>query len=89
MRHIVAHSIAALVVEPIQCIGGDIVDEVPLAPTVSWHLQELKDIGIIKGSIEGVLVNYCIDPDRWQEIQTMLNNLFNTYVSGQALLLNQ
>lgn len=64
-----------------QCIGGQIVDELPLAqPTVSRHLKELKDAGLIKGDIEGVRVNYCIDAGRWREIQAMFNGLFDTFV---------
>ena len=45
-----------------ECICGDIVNELPLAqPTVSQHLKELKNAGIIKGSIEGNSICYCID----------------------------
>lgn len=44
------------------CICGDIVNELPLAqPTVSQHLKELKNAGLIKGSIEGNAVCYCVD----------------------------
>jgi len=44
------------------CICGDIVNELPLAqPTVSQHLKELKNAGLIKGSIEGNTIFYCID----------------------------
>lgn len=44
------------------CICGDIVDELPLAqPTVSQHLKELKNAGLIKGSVEGTSICYCID----------------------------
>ncbi|MBL0105615.1 MAG: winged helix-turn-helix transcriptional regulator [Bacteroidetes bacterium] len=44
------------------CICGDIVNELPLAqPTISQHLKELKSAGIIKGSIEGNAICYCID----------------------------
>src|SRR6476660_8016910 len=44
------------------CICGDIVNELPLAqPTVSQHLKELKNAGLIKGSIEGNAICYCID----------------------------
>ncbi len=64
------------------CICGEIVDEVKLAqPTISRHLKELKAVGIIKGTIEGTSVNYCIDGAKWREIQTLLNSLFDTYVS--------
>lgn len=44
------------------CISGDIVDELPLAqPTVSRHLRELRDAGLIRGTIEGTSVCYCLD----------------------------
>jgi len=44
------------------CICGDIVNELPLAqPTVSQHLKELKNAGLIKGSIEGTAICYCIN----------------------------
>lgn len=44
------------------CICTDIVNELPLAqPTVSQHLKELKNAGLIKGNIEGTAICYCID----------------------------
>lgn len=44
------------------CICGDIVEELPLAqPTISQHLKELKNAGLIKGSIEGNAICYCVD----------------------------
>lgn len=44
------------------CICSDIVNELPLAqPTVSQHLKELKNAGLIKGEVEGNSVCYCID----------------------------
>ena len=44
------------------CICGKIVDELPLAqPTVSQHLKELKNAGIIQGEVEGNSICYCID----------------------------
>ena len=46
------------------CICGDIVEVLPLAqPTVSQHLKELKNANIIKGSIDGTAICYCINPD--------------------------
>lgn len=45
-----------------ECICGHIVDVLPLAqPTVSQHLKELKNAGLIKGSVEGNTICYCID----------------------------
>lgn len=52
------------------CICGDIVNELPLAqPTISQHLKELKNANIIKGTIEGTSICYCINPDAIQVIE--------------------
>ncbi len=52
------------------CICGDIVKELPLAqPTVSQHLKALKSAGLIKGTIEGTAICYCIDENAIQTLQ--------------------
>ncbi|MBC9795297.1 ArsR/SmtB family transcription factor [Sinomicrobium weinanense] len=62
------------------CICGDLVDEIGLAqPTISQHLRELKNIGLIRGNIEGTSVCYCIDHDNWQAFKTLFGNFFDTY----------
>lgn len=62
------------------CINGDLVQELGLAQaTISQHLRELKDIGIIKGAIEGVSMSYCINPDRWEAIKSQFVQLFDQY----------
>ena len=67
------------------CICGDLVDELPLAQaTVSQHLKELKQVGIIKGEIEGSTVCYCIDEKVWNEVKDMLMNLFMSKVSSNT-----
>ncbi len=44
------------------CITGDIADELPLSrTTVNQHLKELRNAGLIKGTVEGVRTNYCLD----------------------------
>lgn len=61
------------------CICGDIVNELPLAqPTVSQHLKELKNAGIIKGNISGNSICYCIDDEKWNKFKEILNSLFET-----------
>jgi ArsR family transcriptional regulator len=59
------------------CVCGDIVDELPLAQsTVSQHLKELKNVGLIKGEIEGPAVCYCIDTKALAKIKSALGDLF-------------
>ena len=62
------------------CICNDIVEELPLSQsTVSQHLRELKEVGIIKGEIEGTSICYCINEKVWEEIQTELGRFFAAY----------
>ena len=64
-------SILKLLIKKQACICGDIVDELPLSQsTVSQHLKELKDAGLIKGDIDGAKVCYCIDEKEWQLART-------------------
>jgi DNA-binding transcriptional ArsR family regulator len=61
------------------CICGDIVDELPLSQsTVSQHLKELKNAGLIKGDIEGPSVCYCIEDKAWSKAQKILTELFKS-----------
>lgn len=47
------------------CISGDISDYLPLSrTTVSQHLKELRDIGLIHGEIDGLKINYCLCSER-------------------------
>ncbi|WP_343632112.1 metalloregulator ArsR/SmtB family transcription factor [Fluviicola sp.] len=58
------------------CICGDIVNELPLAqPTVSQHLKELKNAGLIKGSIEGTSICYCVDKNSVARIQAYFSGV--------------
>ncbi len=59
------------------CVCGDLVDKLPLSQsTISQHLKELKNAGIISGNISGTSVCYCINPKVWSEASKVLNNLF-------------
>jgi DNA-binding transcriptional ArsR family regulator len=52
------------------CICGDIVNELPLSqPTISQHLKELKNVNIIKGSVEGNSICYCLNLETLEKIQ--------------------
>lgn len=52
------------------CVCGDLVHEIGLAqPTVSQHLKELRNMGLIKGDVEGTRVCYCIDVGNWNAMK--------------------
>jgi ArsR family transcriptional regulator len=58
------------------CICGDIVNELPLSqPTVSQHLKELKNAGLIKGNIEGNAICYCINEVGFEKIKGFFNQI--------------
>lgn len=66
------------------CINGDLVKELGLAQaTISQHLRELKDIGIIKGEISGQCMNYCIEPSQWEELKMSFSGLFEQLHKGK------
>ncbi len=61
------------------CICNHLVIELGLAqPTISQHLKELKQIGLIKGSIEGTSICYCIDPEVWEHYKKLFAEFFET-----------
>ena len=62
------------------CICGDLVEELGLAQaTISQHLKELKNAGLIQGTIEGTSVCYCIDPKVWKQYKRALEGFFVPY----------
>lgn len=64
IAHPARFRIVRVLAERQACVCGDIVDELPLAQsTVSEHLKVLKDAGIVRGTIEGPNVCYCLEPD--------------------------
>jgi DNA-binding transcriptional ArsR family regulator len=67
------------------CIVNDLVDIVGLSqPTISQHLKELKNIGLIKGEIEGPRVCYCINETVWNEMKQIFSELFELYDSSKS-----
>jgi predicted transcriptional regulator len=76
-----AHPARIAIIEQIvknkTCIVGTLTEELPLSQsTISQHLKELKNIGIVKGEIEGPSVCYCIDDKNWNAAKAMLGKLF-------------
>lgn len=82
LAHPARIAILQLLIKKQACICGDIVDELPLSQsTVSQHLKELKDAGLIKGDIDGARICYCIDEAEWNLAKEYLNGLFASYTA--------
>ncbi len=59
------------------CFFGDINDELPITKaTVSKHLSELKEVGLIQGDIQPPKVSYCINREKWAEVQGLMARFF-------------
>lgn len=68
--------IVKILVERNACICGDIVEEIPLAQsTVSQHLKQLQESGLIQGEVDGPRVCYCIDPARLKRLKVLIAGL--------------
>lgn len=64
------------------CVCGDLVEEIGLAQsTISQHLKELRQIGLIKGNVEGTRVCYCIDIENWSKMKEAMLQFLNQDIS--------
>jgi DNA-binding transcriptional ArsR family regulator len=85
LAHPARIAIINLLVTRQTCVCGDLVDELPLSQsTVSQHLKELKDAGLIKGEIEGAKVCYCIDEKEWMQAKELFEKVFKSYTIGSS-----
>ena len=85
LAHPARVAILQLLLKKQSCICGDIVGELPLSQsTVSQHLKELKNAGLIKGEIEGAKTCYCIDAKEWEVAKQYLNGLLNSPLSAKS-----
>jgi DNA-binding transcriptional ArsR family regulator len=67
------------------CICNDLVDVLPLSQsTITQHLKELKQTGIIKGEVEGPKFNYCIDEKVWEETKNIFIDMFSKFVPKKS-----
>jgi DNA-binding transcriptional ArsR family regulator len=58
------------------CYSGDLSDELPIVKsTLSQHLKELKDAGLIQGEIEAPRIKYCINKENWEEARELFKGL--------------
>jgi len=66
------------------CVCGDLVIEIGLAqPTISQHLKELKNLGLIKGTIAGTSLCYCINIENWTAMKTVMGSFLNQDLTQQ------
>jgi len=78
LAHPARLQILRFLAESKSCISGDISDELPLSrTTVNQHLKELKDVGLIKGHVEGAKMNYCLDAEKVKEMKSLLTGFFD------------
>ena len=80
MAHPARIAILQYIIDAKTCVCGSLVDELGLAQaTISQHLKELKNAGLIQGTIEGVSTCYCIEPGAWKILQQELKNFMGSY----------
>ena len=66
------------------CICGDLVEEIGLAqPTISQHLKELKNLGLIKGNIEGTSICYCIHLENWVAMKAVMSQFLDQDIENK------
>jgi ArsR family transcriptional regulator len=60
-----------------RCITNDLVNEMPLAqPTISQHVKELRNAGLIQGEVEGNAVCYCINHEIVEKMHLYFTKLY-------------
>lgn len=60
------------------CYSGDLSEDLPIAKsTLSQHLKELKEAGLIQGEIELPKIKYCVNKVKWSEAQALFKNFLN------------
>lgn len=69
-----------------KCINSDLVQELGLAQaTISQHLKELKNIGLIAGTVEGTSMCYCINGAVWKKVKDRMNGLLNKHQTSATM----
>jgi ArsR family transcriptional regulator len=78
MGHPVRMYVLELLANQTCCYSGDLTDVLPIAKsTLSQHLKELRDAGLIQGEIEAPKVKYCLNKENWKLAQGLFNKLLN------------
>lgn len=81
MGHPARVAILEFLIKQNSCFFGDIHEVLPISKaTVSQHLKELKDAGLIQGEIETPKVKYCINQENWKIASTLFFEFFGQCV---------
>jgi DNA-binding transcriptional ArsR family regulator len=79
LSHPARISILKLMLDKNTCFCGELTEEIGLSQsTISQHIKELKEAGLIYGKDDGPRTCYCIDVDNWGKAQELLNTYFNS-----------
>jgi ArsR family transcriptional regulator, arsenate/arsenite/antimonite-responsive transcriptional repressor len=77
MGHPIRLYVLELLSRQSSCYSGNLTEELPIAKsTLSQHLKELKNAGLIQGEIEAPKIRYCLNKENWKDAKKLFNNIF-------------
>ena len=79
MGHPIRMYVLELLSKQTCCYSGDLTEVLPIAKsTLSQHLKELRDAGLIQGEIEAPKIKYCLNQENWKLAQSLFKKILNT-----------
>jgi ArsR family transcriptional regulator len=78
MGHPIRLYVLELLLKQSCCYSGDLTEILPIAKsTLSQHLKELKEAGLIQGEIEAPKIRYCLNKENWNEAKKLFKSIFD------------
>ena len=79
MGHLIRLYVLDLLSKQSCCYSGDLTEVLPIAKsTLSQHLKELKEAGLIQGETEAPKIKYCLNQENWKRAQGLFNEFLNS-----------